>query len=91
MSAWREAEGSGAERPSWRLDRFRGWRAVAEAAVWAQSVVILAPPARDVADLVQAVEDLAIEQFIAKAGVDPEAGEANLSINPFSQGLPRSM
>ena len=34
----------------------------------------------------EAVEDLAIEQFVAKRPVDPQGGEAKLSLVPFSQG-----
>jgi hypothetical protein len=30
---------------------------------------MIAPPAHDAADLLQTVEDLAVEQFIAKAGI----------------------
>jgi len=51
--------------------------------VWAQSVVMLAPPARDAADLLQAVEDLAIEQFIAKAGIEA----LDISILPGAAGF----
>ena len=38
--------------------------------MWAQSIVMIAPPAGDAADLLQAVEDLAIEQFVAQAGIE---------------------
>lgn len=46
----------------------------------ADSVVMIAPPAGDAANLLKAVEDLAIEQLIAQTGIDPKGGEANLSI-----------
>jgi hypothetical protein len=38
--------------------------------VWAQLVVVIAPPTGDGADLIQGIEDLAIEQFIAQAGIE---------------------
>ncbi len=38
--------------------------------MWSQSVVIIAPPAGDAMDLLKTVEDLAVEQTIAQAGVE---------------------
>lgn len=35
--------------------------------MWAQSVVMIAPPAGDAADLLKAVKDLAVEQLIRRA------------------------
>jgi len=79
---WR-VERSGAERPSWHLDRFWGRWAVAETAVRAQSVVMIAPPAGDAADLLQTVEDLAIEQFITQASIEA----LDIAVLPRAAGL----
>lgn len=49
----------------------------------AQSVVMIAPPARDAADLLQTVEDLAIEQFITQAGIEA----LDIAVFPRATGL----
>ena len=36
----------------------------------------------------EAVEDLAIEQFVAKRPVDPQGGEAKPSLVPFPKAKP---
>ena len=49
----------------------------------AQSVVMIAPPPGDAADLFQTVEDLAIEQLIAQAGIEA----FDITILPRAAGL----
>lgn len=49
----------------------------------AQSVVMIAPPAGDAADLLKAVEDFAIEQFIAQASVEA----FDIAVLPGASGL----
>ena len=43
---------------------------VAQTAVRPRSVVMVAPPVGDAADLLEAVEDLTIQQFVAELGVE---------------------
>jgi len=44
--------------------------------VWAQPIVMIAPPAGDAADFLKTVEDFAVEQVIAQAGIGPKASKA---------------
>lgn len=46
----------------------------------ARPVVMLTPPGGDDPYLLKAVEYFAVEQFVTQAGIEPKAGEANLSI-----------
>ena len=58
-------------------DGFRGWRAVAQSTVWSDGVVVPPPLFDDDLRLLQAVEDLAVEQFI------PEPCVETLAISVF--------
>jgi len=51
--------------------------------VRAQPVVVIAPPAGDAADLLKAVEDLAVEQFITQTGIEA----LDITILPGAAGL----
>src|SRR3546814_6851445 len=65
----REAGRSGAWWPGW-LDRcWRRW-SIPQAAVRTGAIIVFTPPTSDDAHLLQAVEDLAIEQFITQASVE---------------------
>src|SRR3546814_20090486 len=65
----REAGRSGAEWPGW-LDRvWRRWSRL-QAAVRTGAIIVFTPPTSDDAHLLQAVEDLAIAQFITQASVE---------------------
>jgi len=53
---------------------------------------MVASPTGDATDLLKAVEDLAVEQFITQTGIGPKASEAQpLDIAILSQRLPGSM
>ena len=73
-------ERSGTGDRIWRCGRFRGRGSVAQAAVRADSVVMRPPCFDQHLGFGEAVENLAIEQFVAKRPVEPQAGEANLSL-----------
>ena len=49
-------------------DGLRGWRAVTQSTVWSNGVVVPPPLLDDDLRLLQAVEDLPVEQFIPEAG-----------------------
>ncbi len=66
----REVERSGTGRRQWRCRRFRSWRSIAQAAVWTDGVVVPPPPLDQHLGFGEAVEDLAVEQFVAKRPVE---------------------
>src|SRR3546814_14953331 len=65
-----EVERSGTGRRQWRRSRFRRWRSVAKTAVGADRVVMPPPGFDQHLGLGEAVEDIAIEQFVAKRPVE---------------------
>ncbi len=51
-------------------DGLWGWRAVTQSTVWSNGVVVPPPLLDDDLRLLQAVEDLPVEQFIPEAGIE---------------------
>ncbi len=57
------------ERPAWH-DRLWRWRTMAERAMPADLVIVLAPESGDDANFLQCIEDIPIEQFVAEPGIE---------------------
>lgn len=60
---------NGGPRVHWH-DCFRRWGPVSEGVVWPDGVIVAAPFLDQDLGFAQGVEDLAVEEFIAKSGVE---------------------